>query len=129
MPAKSSLKRMCQGATCSVSSPPNYKIFKNKSLSSYAEACDRVGVSDRGAALLSTSLLEDIGFVDTDSPENIIDRNKIRRERRHRRASHANCISEITCVNFDGKRDVAYIQEKKKMESSIDGKLQKSTYH
>ena len=63
---------------------------------------------------LSTSLLEDIGFVDTDSPENIIDRNKIRRERRHCRASHANCISEITCVNFDGKRDVAYIQEKKK---------------
>ena len=46
----------------------------SKSLPYFSEACDRVGVSDRSAALLSTSLLEDIGVVERNCPDNVIDR-------------------------------------------------------
>ena len=47
-------------------------IAKAKSLPLFAEACDRVGVSDRGAALLSTSLLDDFGLIEKNCPDNII---------------------------------------------------------
>ena len=38
-------------------------VLKAKSLPFFAEACDRVGVYDREVFLLSTSLLDVIGFL------------------------------------------------------------------
>lgn len=43
--------------------------------------CDRYGVSDRAAATIASSVLEDIGVItDTDTSQ-VIDRYKIRREK------------------------------------------------
>ncbi|CAH1113072.1 unnamed protein product [Psylliodes chrysocephalus] len=50
-------------------------------LQNYAKACDRTGVSDRNAAILATSLLEDLGIIHEDQSNNIVDKSKIRRER------------------------------------------------
>ena len=49
-------------------------ITRLKKLSYFAEACDRVGLSDRGAALLSTSLLDVLGVMQQNYSDNIIDR-------------------------------------------------------
>lgn len=85
---------------------------KSKSLPCFAEACDRVGVSDRGAALLSSSLLEDMGLLEK-SKENVIDRNKVRRERQKERAKYLDHkIENLESIYFDGKRDATLITEK-----------------
>ena len=50
-------------------------ITRFENLPYFAEACDRVGISDREAALLSTSLLDDLGVMQQNYFEkNIIDR-------------------------------------------------------
>lgn len=80
IPPKSSMKRICfDNTACDESKMFSNKkkeivTAKSKSLPFFAEACDRVGVSDRGAALLSTSLLEDFGVVKRNSLDNVIDR-------------------------------------------------------
>lgn len=48
-------------------------------LSNYAIVCDRTRVSDRTAAVLATSLLENLGLVTPDKPGMVIDRMNIRR--------------------------------------------------
>jgi len=58
----------------------NKSSKKSIQLDSFAEVCDRVGVSDRNAALLSSSLLEDVDLVSEENKEGTIDRNKIRRK-------------------------------------------------
>ena len=82
IPPKTSMKRMMTSSALSgegsSSTPPKKKQNKVKSYPCFAEACDRVGVSDRGAALLSTSLLEDIGIVATENEDNVIDRSKVK---------------------------------------------------
>lgn len=47
-----------------------------------ASACDRHGLSDRSAAAIATAVLEDIGVVTDVDSSNVIDRSKIRRERK-----------------------------------------------
>jgi hypothetical protein len=75
-PAKTSMKRICLDTKPKTDVSGDEKkgivVAKAKSLPFFAEACDRVGVSDRGGALLSTSLLEDFGLVDKNCPDNII---------------------------------------------------------
>ena len=56
VPPKTSFKRVNK-------EPTNMKVKKNKDIPSFAEACDRAQVSDRAAALLSTSFLEDYSMV------------------------------------------------------------------
>ena len=56
--------------------PTNMKVKKNKDILSFAEACDRVQVSDLAAALLSISLLEDYDMVTRKNSEKRIDKNK-----------------------------------------------------
>ena len=51
-------------------------------LSSLATACDGTGVSDRSAAVLKTLILHDVGIVSPINLSKVIDRCKIRRERR-----------------------------------------------
>jgi hypothetical protein len=88
-----------------------------KTLTNFAIACDRVGVSDRGAALLSSSLLEDISITESTikSPNIILDKNKIRRERSKTRLNtkKQKSVSQITSIYFDGKRDITLIDEKR----------------
>ena len=74
-----------------------------------AEACDRMGVSDRGAAFISSCLLEDLGQ-QTHTPKSIFDKSKVRRERiKSRKTQLDQSISEqIESLYFDGKRDQTY---------------------
>ena len=93
-------------------------LCKTKSLPCFAEACDRVGVSDRGAALLSSSLLEDFGLIASEKKEYVIDRNKVRRERYNRRSTLTKRdISPIKSIYVDGKRDITFVTEKKQGKS------------
>ena len=69
-------------------STDNEEVFKQPSkgdsrrnLSSVAEVCDRAGVSDRTAALLASSLLFDLGPINKNDQNSVIDRLKIPRER------------------------------------------------
>ena len=51
---------------------------KKSNLSAVTQVCDRAGVSDRTAALLSSSLLLDIGHINNRDQNAVIDRDKIR---------------------------------------------------
>lgn len=93
-------------------------IRKTKSLPYFAEACDRVGVSDRGAAILSSSLFEDVGLIASNNKQNVIDRNKVRRERHNRRSTLTKRdISPIKSLYFDRKRDITFVTEKNQGKS------------
>lgn len=109
VPSISSVTRINSSKkTCDKSISKSSKSFKKLKLSSFAEACDRVGVSNRGAALLSSSLMEDITFHNTDSASVIIDKNKIQRERSNTRIAkqREEDGSSITSLYFDGKKDI-----------------------
>ena len=54
---------------------------KNLHLSREAQACDQTGVSDRTAAIITSSLLIDLGEVTKDDYSSVVDRHKIRRNR------------------------------------------------
>ena len=79
LPPRTSMKRICSQAIKDIPQSPGIDkrqkvITRFKNLPYFAEACDRVGISDRGAALLSTSLLDDLGVMQQNSCDNIIDR-------------------------------------------------------
>ena len=83
-------------------------------LPTLAAACDRVGVSDRGAALLASSLLQDIGVVCSNDTSDVIDRNKVRRARQRKRFSLQNVKEtvKITGIYFDGRKDQTLTKKK-----------------
>ena len=79
LPAKTSMKRICLDTESKTDVSGEEKklqkglvVAKAKSLPFFAEACDRVGVSDRGAALLSNLLLDDFELVQKNCPDDII---------------------------------------------------------
>ncbi|GBL86515.1 hypothetical protein AVEN_194778-1 [Araneus ventricosus] len=47
-----------------------------------ARECDRYGISDRAAALFASFVLQDIGIVHEGETSHVVDRNKIRRQRK-----------------------------------------------
>ncbi|GBN74537.1 hypothetical protein AVEN_106844-1 [Araneus ventricosus] len=47
-----------------------------------AMECDRYGVSDRTATLFASAVLQDIGIVHEGEASHVVDRNKIRRQRK-----------------------------------------------
>src|SRR6218665_1890337 len=86
-----------------------------KSLPSLAKACDQTGVSDRSAAVLATSVLHDLGLVSPVDRSKVIDRSKIRRERRkNRKELQQNGDqfdhSGIEGIFFDGRKDQTLTQ-------------------
>ena len=82
---------------------------KKSNLSAVAQVCDRAGVSDRTAALLSTSLLLNIGHINNRDQNAVIDRHKIRRERSKLRKNFQKCIDaeldDPFALYFDGRID------------------------
>ena len=48
-------------------------------------ACDRVGVSSRGAAIVACAVLEDMNIISEEDQSKLIDKNKIQRERKKTR--------------------------------------------
>lgn len=98
----------------STSSRMPYK--KGLDLSNVAEACDRRGISDRNASLLVNAVLKDFNLVSKEDPSLIIDRSKMRRERKRRRENLANeemeQQKEVTGIYFDGRKDKSLAIEK-----------------
>ena len=67
-PPRTSMKRICSQTVKDIpqSRENDYRqkvITRFKNLPYFAEACNRVCISDRGAALFSTSLLDDLGVM------------------------------------------------------------------
>lgn len=98
----------------STSSRIPYK--KGLVLSDVAEACDRSGLSDRSASLLVNAVLKDFNLVSDKDPSLVIDRSKIRRERKRRREDLANMEKEqqkeVSGIYFDGRKDTTLAVEK-----------------
>ena len=97
-PGPSSYKRLCEKMdNCSQMKK------KMKHLPTLASACDRVGVSDRAAALIVNSLLQDIGAVSSQDTSEVVDRNKIRRARQKKRSFLKDKESSTAKgIHFDG---------------------------
>lgn len=87
-------------------------------LPSVASICDRTGVSDRAAATIASAVLQDVGIISTSDMSKVIDKNKIRRERKKNREELVKKSDNelgnriIKGLYFDGRKDVTMIQEK-----------------
>lgn len=83
------------------------------SLPMVASVCDRIGISDRSAAMLVSATLHDIGLVSSANPTKVVDRCKVRRERQKLRSKLQNFSgASIRSLYFDGRKDKTLIQEK-----------------
>ena len=82
-------------------------------LLSLAQACDRVGVSSRGAAFIACAVLEDINIISKGDQSKVIDKNKIQSERKKNRLKmqhldHEN-IQILEGLYFDGRKDTTFV--------------------
>lgn len=91
-------------------------------LPSLASACDRTGVSDRAAATVASAVLQDLGIISDADKTNVIDRMKVRRERKRKRKTFDQKVETETASSleaapiglyFDGRKDKALIHEQK----------------
>jgi hypothetical protein len=95
-----------------VSNPPS----KRAKLSHFALACDRTGVSDRAAALITSSILKDLSSVEDGEGKTttvVVDRSKVRRERTKQRTTLQQEIrsNKLYSIYFDGRKDSTYVVE------------------
>ncbi|CAH1110389.1 unnamed protein product [Psylliodes chrysocephalus] len=80
-----------------------------KSLPNLARECDRWGLSDRGAATVSSALLQDLGVLTKDDNSSVIDYSKVRRERQKlRKQNQSNDKKDfmLKSINIDGRKDL-----------------------
>ena len=63
------------------STSSEFQIRSKPHISKLALACERTSVSDRSAALIASSVLEDFGVITAEEKSHVIDRSKIRRQR------------------------------------------------
>ena len=71
---------------------------------------DRYQISDRAAAALATGLLKDLGKISDTDKSLVLDRYKVRRDRKSRQKERKKKKKEessggIKCIGFDGKKD------------------------
>jgi hypothetical protein len=78
-------------------------------LKNTALACDRFGVSDRATAAIASSVLHDLGLATKEEDSLIIDKNKVRRERKsYRTILQDDSTKETNLIQglyFDGRKD------------------------
>ena len=69
--------------------------------------CDRGVVSDRTSARLASAIAQDLGLITPDRNAHVIDRSKIRRQRKKMRAAVCGEIGDfkIHSLYFDGRKD------------------------
>lgn len=92
------------------------KDLRGVNFNNLAEACDRTGVSDRSASLLVNAVLQDLGVVSRQDPSKLLNRSKLRRERKRRRTElkkESTNNLKVTAVYFDGRKDRTLVMEKK----------------
>jgi len=84
----------------------NMKSQMQLELRTVARECDRHGVSDRCAASLVTAVLQDVGMVNKNDSSMVIDRSKIRRERKRvRKELQSELPDSVSALYFDGRKD------------------------
>jgi hypothetical protein len=76
-------------------------------LPTLALTCDRYGVSDRAGAAIASAVLKDVGIVTETNRDKVIDRSKLRRERKRKRQSllDGKQPHNLHGLFFDGRRD------------------------
>ena len=79
------------------------------SLPNLAMEVDRYGISDRAAAAIATAVLVDLGLVTEDDHSKVIDKNKIKRERRKARKNFQSNATQnrkdFHAFYFDSRKD------------------------
>lgn len=89
-------------------------------LPSVTTTCDRTSISDRSVAIIASFVLQDMNLVPYKNTSNVIDRSKIRRERRKARLEFQTAASnskiEIQGLYFDGNKDKTMILERKRKQ-------------
>ena len=94
---------------------PKKRREKALQYSKLAAACDRTGVSDRAAAIISTSVLHDQKCSSHIDFSLVLDRSKVRRSRiRHRsdlQEKEHNDDNNIVGLSFDGRKDQTLIRK------------------
>ena len=90
-------------------------------LESVAMACDRYGISNRSAATIVTETLKAFNIVSEEDTSNVVDQNKIKRERTKARKSRQEIVPKsIKSLYFDGRKDLTLFNKE------TDGKYSKS---
>ena len=88
------------------------------SLPSLAMACDRTGVSNRGAAILASAVLEDLKIITKEDKSKVIDKTKIQREKKKLRLEiklqEKGKASVLEGLYFDGRKDTTIVMDKAK---------------
>lgn len=76
-------------------------------LQNLASACDRTGISDRSAAFIVNAALVDLNVISKENVNKVIDRSKIRRERKKVRHDLQSVIASkpLRAIYFDGRKD------------------------
>lgn len=86
-------------------------------LPTFAEMCDRYAVSDRCASALASSVLHDIGIIKEEDTSRVVDRCKVRRERKRCRSEvrirMQRDVVKLCGLYFDGRKDKTLVQVKK----------------
>ncbi|GBO39424.1 hypothetical protein AVEN_125780-1 [Araneus ventricosus] len=59
-----------------------YQSINRLDVPTLASECDRYGISDRAAAPFASAVLQDIGIAHEGEASHVVDRNKIRRQRK-----------------------------------------------
>lgn len=96
---------------------------QRRNLPNVAKASDRYAISDRAVAEITSGVLQDYGIITPDECREVIDRNKIRRERKKYRscvqAGSANMTVSVDPfgIYFDGRKDRTLVHE------NVNGKL------
>lgn len=97
------------------------KTSRSSRYPALATACDRTGVSDRAAAIIASAVLEDLGMINEADTSNVVDRHKIRRERKKIRTDYQKGnerqLEPLKGLYFDGRKDQTLMQE------SVGGKM------
>lgn len=88
---------------------PAKQLRLKTELPTLARACDRHGVSDRTAAAIASAALQDFGIISPKDSGSVIDRSKIRRERKKKRhivqLAEEDDNSALHSLYFDGRKD------------------------
>ena len=103
----------------SLISKDDVNLQNRKKWDNLAMVCDRAKISDRNAALIATAALHDIGIL-VSNPSNVIDKNKMRRERSRVRNNLQKLANqsqsegnECIALFFDGRKDATLASIKK----------------
>ena len=94
--------------------------YNTLSFPKYSKACDRGFISNPLAAFLGNALLDDVGFISKDNPTNMLDPEKMRRER----LKHGLKQIEKNWGKLSGQRGVGLYFDGKKCKTLV-GKVRR----